>query len=83
MYVVANTVNLSDNVNGDKGSISPTVVSLGEGSPTSIRLLPRIPPLVAPNPTAEDWMVKLDVSTGGTYRMTLLDARGRVWQQRP
>lgn len=82
MYVVGNTVNLGGSVSDDNGSVNPTIVALGEGQPTSIRSLPEIPLLVFPNPTVDNWILRLVPPAGGDFSVQLFDTKGRSVYQR-
>ena len=83
LYVVGNSVNGSGGTSGDNGSPAPEIITLSEGSTTSLpnREVGLIPFTLAPNPTSDLSTLTVDLERAGEYTLSVYNVVGRVLQQ--
>ena len=81
-YVTANLVNGAAGISGDNGSNNPTIVTLAEGAPSSVRNLDRLTGRIFPNPAGPEATISLEVPVTGAYELRLVDFSGRPILQR-
>ena len=79
LYAVGNLGNRMAGCGGDNGSSRPTVVSLTESSPSSVRDLSAAGGKIYPNPIVSGESVHLDLplTNPGSYVLSIVDLRGR------
>ncbi len=83
LYAVGNQVDGGGGTNNDNGSTQPTVIDLTEGVVSSVaRTNSQIPFTLAPNPATEHTSLSVDLGRQGSYELKIMNALGRVIQQK-
>lgn len=78
MYVVGNLVNANFATGGDNGSSAPTIISLTEGTPSSLNEVALIPHRLFPNPTNGSAFLQVNLPTAGAYDLRIISPDGRT-----
>ncbi len=78
LYVAGNLVNRAGGTSGDSGSTAPTIVTLTEGIPSSVRTPGPLPHRLFPNPTHGNATLTVTIPQAGDYHLLVTDLTGRA-----